>query len=503
MGELASQVGYSYLWTSLRRPFLNAGQRERELLETHIRNAQRIVEGSSQLRGAFLKLIQMLSMRHDLLPGEALDVLKATQSGVPPMSYGMIAEQIRRELGRKPEQLYKSFDQTAFAAASLGQVHRAKLKDGREVAVKVQYPGVEKTVAQDLKNLKVLLKTLGSIARDVMRQKVDDATIYDELEARLKEELDYVLEADNMTAYGRRFSDDPEIVIPEVVRPLSSRRVLTMTFIDGYPLVDVLGGGVDEDLRRWVARKCSEFAWRQVLEFGALHTDFHPGNYLVTFHPNLGVLDFGSIRNFSESVRRGYLQVAKAIIDDDDKSLAAGLAKLGYVDRNQDPAPMVKVIHILFEPMYSKGGFDPADYDTVKKAQQVARWRSNTSSTNLPTTACFDSRAGRAGRNHHRARRDRRLSEHLRQMRRASAGSLATSDDRELLNALERIAIAIFAGCRAGASAVKKARSHSSTKSGFARHSRRVSACRACARRSPESGNQSLRSTSSTTTRSA
>jgi predicted unusual protein kinase regulating ubiquinone biosynthesis (AarF/ABC1/UbiB family) len=86
MGELASQVGYSYLWTSLRRPFLNAGAREKELLETHIKNAQRIVEGSSQLRGAFLKLIQMLSMRHDLLPGEALDVLRATQSGVPPMS---------------------------------------------------------------------------------------------------------------------------------------------------------------------------------------------------------------------------------------------------------------------------------------------------------------------------------------------------------------------------------------------------------------------------------
>src|SRR5262249_41560434 len=92
MGELASQVGTSYLWTSLRRPFLNASARDKELLETHIRNAQRIVEGSAELRGAFLKLIQMLSMRHDLLPDEALDVLKATQSSVPPMSYAMIAE---------------------------------------------------------------------------------------------------------------------------------------------------------------------------------------------------------------------------------------------------------------------------------------------------------------------------------------------------------------------------------------------------------------------------
>jgi predicted unusual protein kinase regulating ubiquinone biosynthesis (AarF/ABC1/UbiB family) len=371
MGELASQVGYSYLWTSLRRPFLNAGARERELLETHIKNAQRIVEGSAQLRGAFLKLIQMLSMRHDLLPSEALDVLKATQSGVPPMSYPMIAEQIRKELGHKPEQLFRNFDQTAFAAASLGQVHRAKLKDGRDVAIKVQYPGVEGTVDQDLKNLKILLTTLGSIARDVMRQKVDVRTIYGELEVRLKEELDYYLEARNMTEYGKFFADDPDIIVPQVVKDLSSRRVLTMTFIDGYPLIDVLGSVVEEDLRRWVARKCSEFAWRQVLEFGVLHTDFHPGNYLVTFHPKLGVLDFGSVRRFPEPVRKGYLQVAKAIVDEDDKSLAAGLVKLGYIDRAQDPAPMLEVIRILFEPMYTKGEFDPASYDTVKKAQQV------------------------------------------------------------------------------------------------------------------------------------
>jgi ubiquinone biosynthesis protein len=371
MGELASQVGYSYLWTSIRRPFLDATTRERELLETHIRNAQRIVEGSAQLRGAFLKLIQMLSMRHDLLPSEALDVLKATQSGVPPMSYPMIAEQIRKELGRKPEQLFRTFDQTAFAAASLGQVHRAKLKDGRDVAIKVQYPGVERTVDQDLKNLKILLTTLGSIARDVMRQKVDVRTIYGELEVRLKEELDYYLEARNMTEYGKFFADDPDIIIPHVIKELSSRRVLTMTFIDGYPLIDVLGTVVEEDLRRWVAGKCSEFAWRQVLEFGVLHTDFHPGNYLVTFHPKLGVLDFGSVRRFSEPVRKGYLQVSKAILDKDDKSLAAGMVKLGYIDRADDPAPMVQVMHILFEPIYTKGEFDPTSYDTVKKAQQV------------------------------------------------------------------------------------------------------------------------------------
>src|SRR6266436_6285938 len=125
MGGLASQVGSSYLWTSLRKPFLSAGEHQKELLDTHIKNAMRIVEGSKELRGAFMKAIQMLSMREDILPGEALEVLKMTQSSVPPMDYDMITAQVRRELGRKPEQLFASFEREAFAAASLGQVHRA------------------------------------------------------------------------------------------------------------------------------------------------------------------------------------------------------------------------------------------------------------------------------------------------------------------------------------------------------------------------------------------
>ena len=371
MGELASQVGSNYLWSQLRRPFLNAGRREKELLETHIRNARLVVESSTQLRGAFMKLIQMLAMRHDLLPVEALDVLKATHSGVPPMSYPMIQDQLRRELGQRPEQAFRSFEREAFAAASLGQVHRAVTRDGREVAVKIQYPGIDKTVEQDLGNLKLLLTTLGAIARDVMRQKIDTATIYAELQARLREELDYILEARNMSEFGKLFADDPEVIIPTVVRELSSRRVLTMTFIDGYPLTDVFGEAVDLELRRWVALKCSEITWRQIAEFGILHTDFHPGNYLVTYHPRLGVLDFGSIRRFSEPIRKAYLQAAKGIVDDDDKEIGAAMVKLGYLGREQNPRPLVEAVRILFEPLFDDRAWSPGDYDTVGKAQRV------------------------------------------------------------------------------------------------------------------------------------
>lgn len=371
IGELTSQVGTSYIWNQLRRPFQNKSARERDLYDTHLRNARRIVESSKQLRGAFMKLIQMLSMRHDLLPGEALDVLSATQSNVPPMSYAMISEQIRKEIGKRPELLFRRFEHTAFAAASLGQVHRATLKDGTEVAVKVQYPGVDRTVAEDLQNLKLLLRALQAIGHDVMRQKIDTAAIYKELDLRLREELDYVNEVRNMSDFGRVLDGDDEIAIPHPIKELSSRRVLTMTYVEGYGLSDVMNAAVDIDLRAWVARTIHVLAWRQLLEFGMLHTDFHPGNYLVSHHPRLGMLDFGSIRRFPETVRKANLQVARALVSGDDRSLGAAMTKLGYLDHGQDPAPMVEVMHILFEPMIFDRAYDPADYDTVAKASKV------------------------------------------------------------------------------------------------------------------------------------
>jgi len=371
MGSLASQVGSSYLWSSLRRPFLNNARYERELLDLHLKNARRMVESSQQLRGAFMKLVQMLSMREDLLPGAAIDILRTTQASVPPMDYRLISQQIRRELSKSPEQLFASFETEAFAAASLGQVHRARLKNGEEVAVKIQYPGVDATVEQDLGNLKLLLRTLQTVAGDLMRQKIDTKAVYTELQERLREELDYVNEARNIEEFHQLLGGDHKIMLPRVIKSLSTRRVLTMSYIDGYRLADVFGDAAELELRTWVARKYYELVWRQILEFGVLHTDPQPGNYLVTWHPKLGVLDFGSVRHFSESVRRASLQLAEAIIARDDRSVAVALVKLGYIDRTQDPAPMVQIIYILFEPVITDRMYHPDEFDAVAKAATV------------------------------------------------------------------------------------------------------------------------------------
>ena len=372
VGELATSVGSSYLWNALRSPFRSATKRQQALLDTHVKNALRIVERSKELRGAFTKLVQMLSMRDDILPTEVLQVLSAVQSSVPPMDYALIRKQIMRELGSPPEALFASFDEEAFAAASLGQVHKARLKNGDVVVVKVQYPGVEETVKQDLQNLKALLQTFTLIGRDVMRQKVDSSEVYHELEERLHEELDYINEAKNIALFQKMFRDDDEVVIPNVYPDLSSRRVLTMSLLEGYPFQDILAPGVDQSLKDWVAIKYFRTVWRQVFEYGILHADPNPGNYLVTYHPKLLILDFGSIRIFPEPIRQAYHRLAKAILAQDAKTMAECFVRLDYLDPGDDPAPMVRIMNIVFEPVLRDRRYDPRDYNTVEKGIEIA-----------------------------------------------------------------------------------------------------------------------------------
>ena len=260
---------------------------------------------------------------------------------------------------------------SANAAASLGQVHRARLKNGEEVAVKVQYPGIDATVRQDLGNLKLLLRTLQAIAGDLMRQKIETRTVYRELEERLIEELDYRVEARNTMEFHRLYAGDPETIIPCVIGDLSSRRVLTMTYLDGYHLSDLMNPAADLELRKWVTRKYYELVWRQLLEFGVLHTDPHPGNYLVTHHPHICILDFGSIRRYPDAIRRANLQFARALVERNDRALGQSLVKLGYLDRGQNARPMIEAVHLLFEPVLEDRPYGPDEYDLVGKLALV------------------------------------------------------------------------------------------------------------------------------------
>jgi len=371
VGSLTSAVGGSYAWHALTRLFQSADKNEQALFALHLKNALRVVERSRDLRGAFMKLVQMLSMRGDLLPSEVIDVLSVVQSSLPPMDYALIREQLKTELGAWPERLFTHFEPEAFAAASLGQVHRARLRNGRQVVVKIQYPGVDKTVEQDLKNMQALLRVLTLLTRDVLRQPFEMDEIYAEMAARLHEELDYVHEAENIRRFRRLFDDDDELIIPRVFPKFSSRRVLTMDYVDGYTFQDILAPGVDKDLKDWVAIKYFQITWRQIFDFGVLHTDPQPGNYLVTYHPKISMLDFGSVRIFPPAVRRAYLALARGIVERDEQTMAECFVALGFLDAGVDPAPLVQIMYLIFEPVLEDRVYDPHDYHSAEKSMAV------------------------------------------------------------------------------------------------------------------------------------
>ena len=371
VGALTGHVGSSYLWQTLLKPFRSIDSHQRELLDTHVRNALRVVESSAELRGAFTKLVQMLSMRDDLLPTQAIEILATARANVPPMPYRVIRERIRAELGKPPERLFGSFEREAFAAASLGQVHRAELRSGETVVVKIQYPGIEETVEQDLQNVHGLLHVLTRVGRDVMRRRIDTAGVHRELEERLREELDYRKEAKNIALFRSLLGEDDEIEIPSVVAELSTRRVLTMSFVEGYPLADVLAPGVDQELKDWVAIKYFRTVCRQILRFGVLHTDPQPANYLVTHHPKLGILDFGSIRVFPEHLRRSYLRLARALLENSRREMIAACRALDYLGADDSPEAMIEILQTLLEPLLEDREHAFAHYRSLDKAMRV------------------------------------------------------------------------------------------------------------------------------------
>lgn len=375
VGTLTTQVSSNYLLNALKRPFQTGDARAESILDTHLKNALLIVERSKELRGTFLKLMQMLSMRNDLLPDEVLDVLSVVQSDIPPMAFPMIRERIETELGDTVENLFGSLETEAFAAASLGQVHRGTLHDGTEIVVKIQYPGVEKTVEQDLQNLKTLLHTFTILGRDIFRQPIDADALQRELEERLGEELDYRSEAEHTDTFATLFADDEEVIIPEVFHEFSSGRVLTLEYIEGYKLGDILKPGVDQDLKDWVATKFFQTLWQQILEFGVLHADPHPGNYLITWHPHMAILDFGSIRAFPTETRASYVALARAILDEDSAGKLKALIELGYLDEADDPASTIEVLDLIFEPITLDREYDPREYGSLDRALKSAQIR--------------------------------------------------------------------------------------------------------------------------------
>jgi predicted unusual protein kinase regulating ubiquinone biosynthesis (AarF/ABC1/UbiB family) len=291
--------------------------------------ARELVEQLGQMRGAAMKVGQVLStIDFTALPEDERENFKQTlatlRDDVPPLPFRQVAKLLREDLGDKPSKVFSEFEEEAFAAASIGQVHRAVTRDGRAVAVKVQYPGVAEAVDTDLRNLTLLLPLVKRLAPGL-----DVKAVYAELRERIAEELDYELEAQNQRAVARAHRGHPFAHVPEVHTDLSSRRVLVTDLLTGARFEEVKG--LDEPTRDRFAEIVFRFYFGLVHHTGRVSGDPHPGNYLLLDDGRVGFLDFGLMRVLDRSYLDREAAVARAIDAGDAAAVHAELSELGYL----------------------------------------------------------------------------------------------------------------------------------------------------------------------------
>lgn len=324
-GQAARQVG------TRTANLVRTDERAQAALEArNIEMADRLVTVLGTMRGAAMKLGQMLSLIDGGLVPEShreefQAKLAALHNNAPKVRWMDMRELVERELGRPLRSAFAEFDTTPVAAASIGQVYRAVTHDGADVAVKVQYPGIDAAVAADLKNMGLLLKVYGK----ALFEGLDTASLVDELTARLTEELDYLQEARNTRALAEAFAGHPFIRIPSVREDLSSTRVLTTEWLDGKPLRTVIGAPLET--RNLVAEILFRFYSGTPYWLGVYSGDPHPGNALVMDDGSIGFLDFGLVKEIDQTTADAELESMRATIDGDGPGLLRLLQERRFV----------------------------------------------------------------------------------------------------------------------------------------------------------------------------
>lgn len=306
LGELSAQVALAVTARWTRQWFEDAEATKRRTMETNLRLALKIFHRLSYLRGAMIKLGQTAGIFPSILPAELSETLDRLHFEAPPMHFSLIREMLAVELGAEPEVLFQSFEEQAFAAASIGQVHRATLKSGERVAVKIQYPAIARTIDADFRNLGALMFPLRlSKGWESLHGQ------FEAIRAMLKQEVDYEREAESLRKAAAIFAGDDGFVVPGVHPRYSSQRVLTMDFVPGVHLPEFLAGNPSQELRNRFGAKLLDL-WRRFHRARMNYGDPQAGNYLFLDDGRLGLLDFGCIQHYTdeefELLRLGYLQ---------------------------------------------------------------------------------------------------------------------------------------------------------------------------------------------------
>jgi predicted unusual protein kinase regulating ubiquinone biosynthesis (AarF/ABC1/UbiB family) len=283
------------------------------------------------LKGPLMKVAQILATIPDALPQEYLDELRQLQANAPSMGRLFVRRRMTTELGRDWKSRFADFDEEAVAAASLGQVHRASHEDGRVLACKLQYPDMGSIVEADLKQLRFAISIYERYDKAIQASE-----IYKELVARMREELDYRREAAQMALYQHMLADEPGVHVPRALPELSSDRLLTMTWLDGVPLLDFIAQHDDVEMRNKVAHNMFRAWYVPFYNYGIIHGDPHLGNYTVRPDGSVNLMDFGCIRVFKPSFVKGVIDLYRALRDGDEDLAVEAYRIWGFEDLDRE-----------------------------------------------------------------------------------------------------------------------------------------------------------------------
>jgi predicted unusual protein kinase regulating ubiquinone biosynthesis (AarF/ABC1/UbiB family) len=365
LGSVGAGVAASSLAGKLKS-FVRGGSddEEEQLRELYRKNADKMADVLGQLKGASMKVGQMLSADPEMIPPEFADGLARLQRDAPPMTWTTVKDQLETSLGRPIESVFSRFDPEPVGAASIGQVHRARLETGEDVAVKLQYPGVSDALDSDLDTLKSMLVWGRPF---VAREKLD--RYFEEIRDVLQMEADYLHEAEQLSRFQEHLCEREDVIVPRPYPEWSSKNVLVMEFIEGVKLDDALEAMGEHERSEMLYQWLSLFVW-MFHELHELHADPHPGNFLLTDDGKLAVLDFGCVREFEPRFADGMLEIVTTVWEDDPERALEIYDELGFGTEDFDPRTigpdLVREYHeIVLAPFlddkpYRFGGWQPA-----------------------------------------------------------------------------------------------------------------------------------------------
>jgi predicted unusual protein kinase regulating ubiquinone biosynthesis (AarF/ABC1/UbiB family) len=364
-GRLAGGLAGGMIAEGARRIGQGERPKARELLLTP-GNLTRVADRLAHLRGAAMKLGQMISLdAGDFLPPELTDILARLRSNAYHMPPPQLATVLAAEWGKDWRRRFRRFQAHPIAAASIGQVHRAETHDGRQLAIKVQYPGVADSIEADVDNVATLLRVSGLLPREL-----DFAPLLEEAKAQLAREADYDREGQQMARFHALLSSDPAFVVPERDDEFTTSRVLAMTFIESRP-IESLELASQEERDRQMERLIS-LVLRELFEFGTMQTDPNFANYRITDDGRLALLDFGAAQDIGPSVQQGYRRLLAAGLARDPETLRSAAIDAGFLGAaaaERHPEPLARMIDIILHELHRPGPFDFGDrafLDTVR-----------------------------------------------------------------------------------------------------------------------------------------